>query len=144
MSRSPIIHHTVDAVARRLELAPALILGRTRRTDVSHARRIAFYVIREASDLSYQRIGAAFNRDHSTVIYACRFIVQEMVTDEALAHQVRDTLREVTSGAADLARFCPHCDQLLNPEAVRGRLVNELRAELRRLSDRIEALAVAA
>lgn len=45
------------------------------------ARQVAMYCIRCVTDLSYPQIGRLFNRNHSTVMHACRRIGE--VVDEA-------------------------------------------------------------
>ncbi len=65
--------------------------GKTR--ALAQSRQIAMYLCRELTDLSLPKIGQAFDRDHTTVMYAQRKILGEM------AHQreVFDHVKELTT-----------------------------------------------
>lgn len=52
-------------------------------------RQIAMYLCRDLTDLSLPKIGENFgNRDHTTVLYACDKIHEEMQKDEELKESV--------------------------------------------------------
>ncbi|KAB7760548.1 chromosomal replication initiation protein DnaA [Mycolicibacterium mucogenicum] len=65
--------------------------GKTRAVALS--RQIAMYLCRELTDLSLPRIGQAFGRDHTTVMYAERKIKKEM----ASRREVFDHVKELTT-----------------------------------------------
>jgi len=61
-------------VAEHYRLAPADIVGVKKHQQISFARAVAMYLARELTGLSFPKIGAAFAKNHSTVIYAHRMI----------------------------------------------------------------------
>ncbi len=65
--------------------------GKTR--ALAQSRQIAMYLCRELTDLSLPKIGQAFGRDHTTVIYADRKIRSEM----AERREVFDHVKELTT-----------------------------------------------
>ena len=65
--------------------------GKTR--ALAQARQIAMYLCRELTDLSLPKIGQAFGRDHTTVMYAERKIRGEM----AERREVFDQVKELTT-----------------------------------------------
>ncbi len=65
--------------------------GKTR--ALAQSRQIAMYLCRELTDLSLPKIGQAFGRDHTTVMYAQRKILNEM----ASRREVFDTVKELTT-----------------------------------------------
>jgi chromosomal replication initiator protein len=65
--------------------------GKTR--ALAHSRQIAMYLCRELTDLSLPKIGQAFGRDHTTVMYAQRKILGEM----ASRREVFDHVKELTT-----------------------------------------------
>jgi chromosomal replication initiator protein len=65
--------------------------GKTR--SLAQARQIAMYLCRELTDLSLPKIGQAFDRDHTTVMYAERKIRGEM----AQRRDVFDQVKELTT-----------------------------------------------
>ncbi|MFZ0834743.1 MAG: chromosomal replication initiator protein DnaA [Mycobacterium sp.] len=60
---------------------------------LAQARQIAMYLCRELTDLSLPKIGQAFGRDHTTVMYAERKIRAEM----AQRREVFDQVKELTT-----------------------------------------------
>jgi len=65
--------------------------GKTR--SLAQARQVAMYLCRELTDLSLPKIGQAFGRDHTTVMYAERKIRGEM----AQRREVFDHVKELTT-----------------------------------------------
>jgi hypothetical protein len=56
----------------------AEVLNFTRTGRATIARQTAMYLVRRLTNLGYVRIGAIFNRDHSTVIHAVQVIERRM------------------------------------------------------------------
>lgn len=65
--------------------------GKTR--ALAQSRQIAMYLCRDLTDLSLPKIGQAFGRDHTTVMYAQRKILSEM----AERREVFDHVKELTT-----------------------------------------------
>jgi chromosomal replication initiator protein len=65
--------------------------GKTR--ALAQSRQIAMYLCRELTDLSLPKIGSAFDRDHTTVMYAQKKILNEM----ASRREVFDHVKELTT-----------------------------------------------
>lgn len=65
--------------------------GKTR--ALAQSRQIAMYLCRELTDLSLPKIGQAFGRDHTTVMYAEKKIRSEM----AQRREVFDHVTELTT-----------------------------------------------
>jgi chromosomal replication initiator protein len=53
------------------------------------------YLAREVVGLSLPRIGAAFGKDHTTVLHACRKIEDAVKQDAALGSRVRQLRGEL-------------------------------------------------
>ena len=78
-------------VAERFQLAPADLTGRKRDRATSLARQVAMYLLKEATNCSLAQIGLEFgNRDHATVIHACRKIASDIDNDPHLRRKVLD------------------------------------------------------
>ena len=65
--------------------------GKTR--ALAQSRQIAMYLCRELTDLSLPKIGQAFGRDHTTVMYAQKKILNEM----AHKREIFDHVKELTT-----------------------------------------------
>ena len=62
----------------------------SRRREISQARQIAMYLMRQHTDLSLPKIGEAFGgKDHTTVLYSCDKIAQKQQKDPDLANTLR-------------------------------------------------------
>jgi len=72
--------------------------GKTR--ALAQSRQIAMYLCRELTDLSLPKIGQAFGRDHTTVMYAEKKIRAEM----AERREVFDHVKELTTRIRQRAR----------------------------------------
>ena len=69
------------------------LCGPSRSRVLVTGRQISMYLCRELTDLSLPRIGQAFGRDHTTVMYAERKIKKEM----ASRREVFDHVKELTT-----------------------------------------------
>ena len=74
--------------------------GNSRRREISWARQIAMYLMRQLTNLSLPKIGEEFGgKDHTTVMYSCEKIAQLQETDQNLIqtlHQLSDRIQMTT------------------------------------------------
>jgi chromosomal replication initiation ATPase DnaA len=75
-----------------------IINGKSRLQHTAFCRQVAMYFCRKISNASFPTIGEFFNRDHSTIIAACRAIERRM-SDPAFA-QFMSTFENRITGAA--------------------------------------------
>jgi chromosomal replication initiator protein len=81
----------MKVVAERFQLTPTDLMGRKRDRATALARQVAMHLLKEAGNCSLAQIGLEFgNRDHTTVIHACRKIANDMDNDPYLRRQVLD------------------------------------------------------
>jgi chromosomal replication initiator protein len=90
---------TLDAIMKRVSAAFGVsqkeLLGTSRLRSVLLPRQVAMYLARELAGLSLPRIGAAFGRDHTTVLHACRKVEEAMAADNVLKATVRQLRGEL-------------------------------------------------
>ena len=68
--------------------------GRGRSRNIVMPRQIAMYLLREETDASLVDIGVLLGgRDHTTIMYGCEKITDELITDTRLKNEI-NTLRE--------------------------------------------------
>src|SRR5262249_53237028 len=88
-SRGADIAAIMKCVCAAFGVTEKELLGPSRLRRVLLPRQVAMYLTRERSGLSLPRIGAAFGRDHTTVLHACRKVEETIAGDEQLAATVR-------------------------------------------------------
>ncbi|MBW4448601.1 MAG: chromosomal replication initiator protein DnaA [Spirirestis rafaelensis WJT71-NPBG6] len=80
----------LSVVADALNISIEDLKGSSRRREISWARQIGMYLMRQHTDLSLPRIGEVFGgKDHTTVIYSCDKIAQLQVSDRTLVQTLR-------------------------------------------------------
>ena len=67
-----------------------------RSANISSARQIAMYVVREITQLPMTSIGEAFGgRDHSTVVYAIQQVEKNIGRDPKTRDTVQDIIKNI-------------------------------------------------
>lgn len=86
------VDRIVTEVARTYCVTPEDIRGSKRAGNISIARQISMYIIREITPMSTTAIGEEFNnRDHSTVVYACQQ-VNKMIKQNTRVKEIIDDI----------------------------------------------------
>ncbi|MGK7873904.1 MAG: chromosomal replication initiator protein DnaA [Xenococcaceae cyanobacterium] len=76
----------LNVVADALNVSMEDLKGNSRRREISSARQIAMYLMRQHTDLSLPRIGEEFGgKDHTTVMYSCEKISQLQQKDPQMS-----------------------------------------------------------
>lgn len=89
------IEHIVSEVSRTTGVSSDDIYSKKHTSDVSDARKMCFYIIREVTDMSFKNIGKEFNRDHSTVMYNIEKMGERLKSDSMLNSQVSDIINNI-------------------------------------------------
>lgn len=89
------IDRIVEEVSRTEGVSIEDILGKKQKATISHARKIAMYIIREITNISYEMIGDKFNKNHSTVMYNINQIIEEMERDSKLSRKINDMISNI-------------------------------------------------
>ncbi|MBD2615777.1 MAG: chromosomal replication initiator protein DnaA [Nostoc sp. ZfuVER08] len=80
----------LKVVAENFDVSIDDLKGNSRRREISWARQIGMYLMRQHTSLSLPRIGEEFGgKDHTTVIYSCDKIAQLQESDRTLAQTLR-------------------------------------------------------
>ena len=86
VSPEAILHTVADVLSVPVED----LKGSSRRREISTARQIAMYLMRQHTDLSLPRIGEELGgKDHTTVMYSCDKISQKQKKDANLNKTLR-------------------------------------------------------
>jgi chromosomal replication initiator protein len=85
-------------VAEKFQLSIADLKGNSRRREISFARQIGMYLMRQHTDLSLPRIGEEFGgKDHTTVIYSCDKINLSQHQDRQLQEILAQLIERINS-----------------------------------------------
>lgn len=89
-------HSIIETVCERFSLSKEQMCSRNRQRDISYPRQIAMYLLREMTDLPLADIGKLLgNRDHTTVIYACKVISITSAQNNELRLMLADLSKKV-------------------------------------------------
>lgn len=88
----------IELVSEETGIPESKMCGPRQTKDVTAARRVAMYVGRKVTRLPLAEIGKYFgNRDHSTVLHACRRCAKELQEDEVFGKQVERIAEEAVA-----------------------------------------------
>jgi len=83
-------HTVIQAVAETFSIPIEDLKGNSRRREISVARQIGMYLMRQHTGLSLPKIGEAFGgKDHTTVLYSCDKVTELQRTDPGIAQTLR-------------------------------------------------------
>jgi chromosomal replication initiator protein len=93
------IDRIIGEVGRNYNISPVDIRSNKRSANISKARQISVYVVREITQISMQAIGQEFGgRDHSTMVYAVNQVEDKMSKDPRYREMVEDIIKNIRSG----------------------------------------------
>jgi chromosomal replication initiator protein len=110
---TPVLNPTVEAaaatpeavimaVSRHFNVPIGDLKGNSRRREISSARQVGMYLMRQHTGLSLPRIGEEFGgKDHTTVMYSCEKVTHLKGSDPAMAQTIRllsDQINATNSG----------------------------------------------
>ncbi len=90
------VEKIVDEVARTFGTTGDDIRSSKRSANISSARQVSMYVVREITQMSMQAIGREFGgRDHSTVVYAIQQVEKNAAHDPKIKATVEDIIKNI-------------------------------------------------
>ena len=79
----------IETVAEHYKIPMEHIISKKRNANIVKPRHVAMYICHELIDAPLNLIGTSFGkRDHSTIIYACEKIEEELKEDKQLANEI--------------------------------------------------------
>ena len=85
------VEKIISEVSRTFNVSENDILSNRRTANLVLARKVAMYITREITDLSYKQIGEAFGKDHTTVLYGVQTI-EEFLQDKPYEKELIDDI----------------------------------------------------
>jgi chromosomal replication initiator protein len=89
-SRTPTVRDIQEETCAVFGVSLEQLLSTSRATPVTWPRHVAMYLARELTDQTLPAIGRAFgNRNHTTVMHACRRTADRIASDREAYEDVR-------------------------------------------------------
>ncbi len=73
------------------------LLSQRRSRSIARPRQIAMFLAKELTSHSLPEIGASFGRDHTTVMHACRKVIELKEEDNRVEEDLRHLIRKLTT-----------------------------------------------
>ncbi len=90
------VEKIIDEVARTFGTTSADIRSAKRAANISSARQLAIYVVREITQMPMTAIGEEFGgRDHSTIVYAIQQVEKGIARDPKTKATVEDIIKNI-------------------------------------------------
>ena len=91
----------IKAVSAYYKISADDLSGSSRAQAIALARQVAMYICREQTSLSLPKIGQLFgNRDHTTVMYACKKVNLLMNERRYVYNQVSEIITKIKTDIA--------------------------------------------
>ena len=99
----PPIPVTVERIIEevsRMQGVPAEEIKSTRqKANISLARKMCMYIMREVTTLTLEQIGEEFGKNYSTVIYSLKEISKKMEEDSKIERKINDIINNVKTNS---------------------------------------------
>lgn len=90
------VERIITEVGRTYGISPQDIRSAKRSAQVSSARQICIYIVREITQMPMSTIGEEFGgRDHSTIVYAIQQVEKNMANDLRYKETVEDIIKNI-------------------------------------------------
>ncbi len=92
---STTIDKIFSAVFKKYDVPKEDIKGKKRVKNITWARQVSIYLIREITELSFPDIGEIVDKDHSTVIYSHNLVTKKIAADPMINVEIEGLMKEI-------------------------------------------------
>lgn len=89
------IDKIIAAVSKKYGVTEEQLKSKTRTSEITLARQVAFYLLYKTTDISKKKIGDILNRDHSTVISSISKVENEVKCNSLFEIEINELLKEI-------------------------------------------------
>ena len=90
------VERIIEEVAKTYTVSPDDIRSQKRSAQISIARQVAIYIVREVTQMSMAPIGEEFGgRDHSTIVYALNQVKKQVESDPRQKAIIDDIIKNI-------------------------------------------------
>ncbi|MBE6848030.1 MAG: chromosomal replication initiator protein DnaA [Ruminococcus sp.] len=95
------VEKIIAEVANIYGVSPEDIRSNKRTAQISTARKVAVYLVREITQIPLQQIGNEFGgRDHSTIVYAVNNVTENLKKDENMRNTIETISKNIKDGGS--------------------------------------------
>ncbi len=91
------IQKVVSEVSKAYNVSIEDIFSKKQNADITHARKVSMYIIRQITDMPYKSIGKEFGKNHATVLYSCDNIANLCETDDNENKKISNIMKNLTN-----------------------------------------------
>lgn len=91
------IQKVVNEVSKAYNVTIEDIFSKKQNAEITHARKVSMYIIRQITDMPYKSIGKEFGKNHATVLYSCDSISNLCMTDDAEEKKITNIMKNLTN-----------------------------------------------
>ena len=92
---SVTINRIIEEVSRTEGVSEEDIKSAKQKANITHARKMCMFIIREATTLTFEMIGKEFGKNYSTVIYSINDMEKEIQTDSKMQRKINDIINNI-------------------------------------------------
>ena len=85
----------IEQCSKALGVSVQELYGDNRKKEISSARKVTMFIIREILGTSFPKIGALFGKDHSTAMYAIKSVETQIADDPRLKMNISDIIKDI-------------------------------------------------
>lgn len=93
------VERIIEEVSRMQGVPVEDIKSTRQKANISLARKMCMYIMREVTTLTLEQIGEEFGKNYSTVIYSLKEISKKMEEDSKIERKINDIINNVKTNA---------------------------------------------
>ena len=93
------VEKIIEEVSRMQGVPPEEIKSTRQKANISLARKMCMYIMREVTTLTLEQIGEEFGKNYSTVIYSIKEIQKKMEEDSKIERNINDIINNVKTAS---------------------------------------------
>ena len=94
------VENIIQEVSNLYGVTPEDIRSKKRSQQISNARKVAIYLVHDITQMTLAAIGEEFgNRDHSTIVYAVKYVVNNMKKDSDFRDAIESISKTIRDGS---------------------------------------------
>lgn len=87
--------YIVEYCSNFYKISPEKVYSTSQKKDVSFVRQISIYICQEMLDISSNKLGSVFGRDHSTVLHSVKKIKEKKEKDSVFAETIDILINDI-------------------------------------------------